>query len=140
MGKLFNLRLHFQAVSRGESAVRAHAVKGPAPRAPELETPRPAREGRAMGGRKRKKGVVEGFRVLTLWYCVSELPPGAFQRLKELFRMYRAVGALYFWSKRLNIEEGAELALERARSCCRTTTGTRLMRIRGFTSSARLKR
>ena len=115
MGKLFNLRLHFQAVSREENAVRAHAVKGPAPRAPELETPRPAREGRAMGGRKRKKGVVEGFRVLTLWYCVSELPPGAFQRLKELFRMYRAVGALYFWSKRLNLEEGVELALERAK-------------------------
>jgi len=115
MGKLFNLRLHFQAVSREENAVRAHAVKGPAPRAPELETPRPAREGRAMRGRKRKKGVVEGFRVLTLWYCVSELPPGAFQRLKELFRMYRAVGALYFWSKRLNLEEGVELALERAK-------------------------
>jgi hypothetical protein len=29
--------------------------------------------------------------------------------------MYRAVAALYFWSKRLNIEEGVELALERAR-------------------------
>jgi len=69
-----------------------------------------------MGGRRRKKkGVVEGFRVLTLLYYVSELPAGAFQRLVELFRMYRAVGALYFWSKRLNIEEGVELALERAR-------------------------
>jgi len=50
-----------------------------------------------------------------LLYYVSELPAGAFQRLVELFRMYRAVGALYFWSKRLNIEEGVELALERAR-------------------------
>jgi hypothetical protein len=69
-----------------------------------------------MGGRRRKKrGVVEGFRVLTLLYYVSELPAGAFQRLVELFRMYRAVGALYFWSKRLNIEEGVGLALERAR-------------------------
>jgi hypothetical protein len=69
-----------------------------------------------MGGRRGKeKGVVEGFRVLTLLYRVSELPAGAFQRLKELFRVYRAVAALYFWSKRLNIEEGVELALERAR-------------------------
>jgi len=68
-----------------------------------------------MGGRRGKRGLVEGFRVLTLLYYVSELPAGAFQRLVELFRMYRAVGALYFWSKRLNIEEGVELALERAR-------------------------
>ena len=69
-----------------------------------------------MGGRRRKKrGVVEGFRVLTLLYYVSELPAGAFQRLVELFEAYRAVGALYFWSKRLNIDEGVELALERAR-------------------------
>ncbi|MCC6051513.1 MAG: hypothetical protein LM580_12445, partial [Thermofilum sp.] len=69
-----------------------------------------------MGGRRRKKkGVVEGFRVLTLLYYVSELPAGAFQRLVELFKAYRAVGALYFWSKRLNIEEGVGLALERVR-------------------------
>jgi hypothetical protein len=68
-----------------------------------------------MGGRRGRGGVVEGFRVLTLLYYVSELPPNAFQRLVELFKMYRAVGALYFWSKRLNIEEGVELALERAR-------------------------
>jgi hypothetical protein len=68
-----------------------------------------------MGGRRRKKkGVVEGFRVLTLLYYVSELPAGAFQRLVELFKVYRAVAALYFWSKRLNLEEGVELALERA--------------------------
>jgi len=67
-----------------------------------------------VGGRKRKRGLVEGFRVLTLLYRVSELPPNAFQRLVELFKVYRAVGALYFWSKRLNIEEGVELALERA--------------------------
>jgi hypothetical protein len=59
--------------------------------------------------------VVEGFRVLTLLYRVGELPAGVFQRLVELFEAYRAVGALYFWSKRLNIEEGVELALERAR-------------------------
>jgi hypothetical protein len=69
-----------------------------------------------MGGRRRKKkGVVEGFRVLTLLYYVSELPAGAFQRLVELFRVYRAVAALYFWSKRLNLEESVELALERAK-------------------------
>jgi len=69
-----------------------------------------------MGGRRRKKrGLVEGFRVLTLLYYVSELPAGAFQRLVELFKAYRAVAALYFWSKRLNIDEGAELALERVR-------------------------
>jgi len=69
-----------------------------------------------MGGRRRKKrGVVEGFRVLTLLYRVSELPAGVFQRLKELFKAYRAVGALYFWSKRLKLDEGVELALERAR-------------------------
>jgi len=52
---------------------------------------------------------------LTLLYYVSELPAGAFQRLVELFKAYRAVGALYFWSKRLNIEEGVGLALERVR-------------------------
>ena len=66
-------------------------------------------------GDERKRGLVEGFRVLTLLYRVSELPPGAFQRLVELFKAYRAVGALYFWSKRLNLEEGVELALERVR-------------------------
>jgi len=68
-----------------------------------------------VGSKKRKRGLVEGFRVLTLLYRVSELPAGAFQRLVELFKAYRAVAALYFWSKRLNIEEGVELALERAR-------------------------
>ena len=68
-----------------------------------------------MEGRRRKRGLVEGFRVLTLLYRVSELPPGAFQRLVELFKVYRAVAALYFWSKRLNLEEGVGLALERAR-------------------------
>jgi hypothetical protein len=68
-----------------------------------------------VGGRNRKKGFVEGFRVLTLLYRVDELPAGAFQRLVELFKTYRAVAALYFWSKRLNLDEGAELALERAR-------------------------
>ena len=92
-------------------------MRGLEPRALELESPRLAR-GAGYGGRnrkKRKKGVVEGFRVLTLLYYVSELPAGAFQRLVELFRMYRAVGALYFWSKRLGLSEGVGLALERAR-------------------------
>jgi hypothetical protein len=68
-----------------------------------------------MEGKKRKKGFVEGFRVLTLLYYVSGLSPSVFQRLVELFKTYRAISALYFWSKRLNIEEGAELALERAK-------------------------
>jgi len=66
-------------------------------------------------GDERKRGLVEGFRVLTLLYRVSGLPPNAFQRLVELFKMYRAVGALYWWSKRLGLSEGVELALERAR-------------------------
>jgi hypothetical protein len=101
-------------VRRGENAVREHAVRGPEPPASELEIPRA--RGAGYGGRSRKKkGVVEGFRVLTLLYRVSELPAGAFQRLVELFRVYRAVAALYFWSKRLNLDEGVELALERAR-------------------------
>jgi len=52
---------------------------------------------------------------LTLLYYVSELPAGAFQRLVELFKAYRAVGALYFWSKRLKLDEGVGLALERAK-------------------------
>jgi hypothetical protein len=89
-------------------------VRGLEPRALELESPHLTR-GAGYGGRNRKKeGVVEGFRVLTLLYRVSELPAGAFQRLVELFRVYRAVAALYFWSKRLGLSEGIELALERA--------------------------
>ncbi|MCC6064662.1 MAG: hypothetical protein LM576_01635, partial [Thermofilum sp.] len=100
-------------MSRGNSAAGGQAVRGLEPRALELES-RFAR-GAGYGGKKRKKGVVEGFRVLTLLYYVSELPAGAFQRLVELFKAYRAVAALYFWSKRLNIEEGVELALERAK-------------------------
>jgi hypothetical protein len=90
-------------------------MRGLEPRAPELEIPRPGRGADPVGGRNRKRGVVEGFRVLTLLYYVSELPASAFQQLKELFRVYRAVAALYFWSKRLNLEEGVELALERAK-------------------------
>jgi hypothetical protein len=35
--------------------------------------------------------------------------------LVELFKMYRAVAALYFWSKRLNLDESVGLALERAK-------------------------
>jgi hypothetical protein len=85
------------------------------PRAPELEIPRPGRGADPVGGRNGKEGVVEGFRVLTLLYRVEELPPSAFQRLVEFFKMYRAIGALYFWSKRLNLDEGVGLALERAK-------------------------
>jgi len=90
-------------------------VRGLEPRASEPEIPRLARGAGPVEGRRRKRGLVEGFRVLTLLYRVSELPPGAFQRLVELFKVYRAVAALYFWSKRLNLEEGVGLALERAR-------------------------
>jgi len=114
MGKLYKASVRLEPVSRAGNAVRADAVRGPAPRALELESPRLAR-GAGYGGKKRKRGLVEGFRVLTLLYYVSELPAGAFQRLVELFKTYRAVAALYFWSKRLNIDEGVELALERAR-------------------------
>ena len=98
-----------------ENAARVDAVKGPQPRDPELEIPRPGRGAGPVEGRNRKEGVVEGFRVLTLLYRVDELPASAFQRLVELFRVYRAAVALYFWSKRLNIDESTELALERAR-------------------------
>jgi hypothetical protein len=101
-------------VHRGESAVKEHAVRGLESRAPEPES-HLARVAGYGGGSRKKKGVVEGFRVLTLLYRVSELPPGAFQRLVELFKAYRAVAALYFWSKRLGLSEGVELALERAR-------------------------
>jgi len=115
LGRVYKPPVRFEPVSRGENAVREQAVRGPeAPRASEPEIPRLAR-GAGYGGKKRKRGLVEGFRVLTLLYYVSELPAGAFQRLVELFRMYRAVGALYFWSRRLNLEEGVGLALEHAK-------------------------
>jgi ribosomal protein S27AE len=68
-----------------------------------------------MARRRKKATRVEGFRVLTLLYRVEEFPPSAFHRLVELFKAYRAIAALYFWSRRLGIEEGLELALERAR-------------------------
>jgi hypothetical protein len=42
-----NPRLVFQAVHRGENAVRERAVRGPEPRALELETPRPLGAARA---------------------------------------------------------------------------------------------
>jgi len=97
-------------VSRGNSAAVSNAVRGPRPRAPELEIPRLARGAGPVEGRSRKRGVVEGFRVLTLLYYVSELPASVFQRLVELFKAYRAVAALCFWSKRLKLDEGVELA------------------------------
>ena len=92
-----NSYLAFLHVSRGENAVRVDAVMGLEPRAPGLEIPRSVRGADPVGGRSRKKEVVDGFRVLTLLYCVDELPAGAFQRLVELFKAYRAVAALYFW-------------------------------------------
>jgi hypothetical protein len=102
-------------VARAGSSGIVQAVREPGARAPELEIPRPGRGADPVGGRNRKKEVVEGFRVLTLLYYVSELPAGAFQRLVELFKMYRAIGALCWWSKRLNLVEGVGLALERAK-------------------------
>jgi len=63
----------------------------------------------------RGRNVVEGFRVLTLLYSLDDLPPEQRARLVELFRKYRAIASLYFWSKRLGLEEGIEQALERAR-------------------------
>jgi len=92
-------------------------VKGLEPRALKQEIPRPSPGAGPMGGKRKedRKGVVEGFRLLTLLYDVRGLPASAFQRLVELFKAYRAIGALYFWSKRLRIEEGVGLALERAR-------------------------
>jgi transposase len=69
----------------------------------------------ARRSRKKKETQVEGFRVLTLTYSVSKLPSSAFQRLVELFKAYRAVSALCFWSRYLSLDAGVELALERAR-------------------------
>ena len=54
---------------------------------------------------------MEGFRVLTLLYRTNELPPEAFQRLKELFEKYRAIASLYFWALQNDQKDAAELAL-----------------------------
>uniref|UniRef100_A0A7C4BA05 Transposase n=1 Tax=Thermofilum pendens TaxID=2269 RepID=A0A7C4BA05_THEPE len=70
-----------------------------------------------MRNKNGKRGVVEGFRVLTLTYSLDDLrreQPEAVDRLMELFREYRAIAALYYWSKRLGLGEGVEQALERA--------------------------
>jgi len=67
---------------------------------------------------RKKEGVVEGFRVLTLTYRLSELQreqPEAVEQLVELFRRYRAVAAMHYWSLRLGLQEGVEQSLERAR-------------------------
>jgi len=69
-----------------------------------------------VGTKRNGKGdAVEGFRVLTLLYSLDELPSEQRERLEELFKRYRAVASLYFWSKRLGLREGVEQALERAR-------------------------
>jgi len=64
---------------------------------------------------KRREDTVEGFRVLTLTYRMDELPSEQRERLKELFEKYRAIASLYYWSKRLGLEEEVEQALKRAR-------------------------
>ena len=114
------------------AARRLIALKGGAARIPALPGAPPAgpppvplpalvRSKRApapplRGGMKgKKRGVVEGFRVLTLLYRVDELLPEAFQRLKELLKAYRAVATLHFWSLRLGLKEGVAQALERAK-------------------------
>jgi len=66
-------------------------------------------------GMKRREDTVEGFRVLTLTYRMDELPSEQRERLKELFEKYRAIASLYYWSKRLGLEEEVEQALKRAR-------------------------
>jgi len=63
----------------------------------------------------RERDAVEGFRVLTLRYDISELPSEQRARLEELFEKFRAIASMYFWSKRLGLREGTELALKRAR-------------------------
>jgi len=68
-----------------------------------------------MGRGREKKGMLEGFRVLTLTYRVEDLPPEQRERLVELFKRYRAIASLYFWAKRLGLREGVEQALERAK-------------------------
>jgi len=67
-----------------------------------------------MGSKNGKGDVVEGFRVLTLRYRTNELPPEAFERLKELFEKYRAIASLYFWALQNGKKDVAELALRRA--------------------------
>ena len=67
------------------------------------------------GMKNRRRDVVEGFRVLTLTYRMDELPPEQRERLEELFRRYRAIASLYYWSKRLRLKEGLEQAVQRAR-------------------------
>jgi len=65
-----------------------------------------------MKNKNGKIGIVEGFRVLTLLYRLDELPS---ERLKELFEKYRVIASMYYWSKKLRLEEGVEQALERAK-------------------------
>jgi len=50
-----------------------------------------------------------------LTYRMDELPSEQRERLEELFEKYRAIAAMYYWSKRLGLEEGVKRALERAR-------------------------
>jgi hypothetical protein len=59
--------------------------------------------------------VVEGFRVLTLLYRVDEIPSERRERLVELFKRYRAIASVYYWSKRLGLREGVKQALEHAK-------------------------
>ena len=72
-------------------------------------------DARGMKNKNGKGDAVEGFRVLTLTYRLDEIPPEQRERLVELFKRYRAIASMYYWSKRLRLGEGAELALERAR-------------------------
>jgi len=68
-----------------------------------------------MKNKNGRRDVVEGFRVLTLTYRMDEIPSEQRERLKKLFKRYRAIAAMYYWSKRLGLEEGVEQALKRAK-------------------------
>jgi len=66
---------------------------------------------------------VEDFRVLTLLYRLGEMPSEQRVRLMELFKRYRAAASMYYWSKRLGLEEGVEQALGRAKGKLPPTGG-----------------
>ena len=43
------------------------------------------------------------------------MPSEQRERLANLFKKYRAIAAMYYWSKKLGLEEGVEQALKRAK-------------------------
>ena len=69
---------------------------------------KPSGRGRGTGG----TGTVEAYRVITLTYRLDD-DSELVQRLKELFRTYRAIVSLYYWLKRLDLDTSP--ALKRAK-------------------------